>query len=199
MFIPDHRFESEARLALSIRDVYTGKKLYSFGVTAGTVDLSMFERTDFLGVIESLIIPPPLVGNDKENVGIEVRKEIKRRLLLKMLARLKDPETIEEIRKALPFRLVLAEQRGGAVLVTVTSAQEIQALVVEVDGKALEGPIVEAFMRQFFASQQPDSRAELINYQASLDLEGKGRELRVIVQDSAGQRVSGTSATGGQR
>jgi len=195
MFIPDHRFESQAHLLASIRDAHSGAVLYdNLVISAGAMDLALVERTDWLGIVESLIVPPPLVGNDPESVVETVREESNIRMLLQLLALLKTPETLERIRAAQPFRLVLEEEAPGRVLVRVRSQQEIQAVTIEVGSERHPLPRQrrDAFLVPFLSSGRRSSPGEAWIYRGTLDSLAIGSEVRVLISTVAGERVSST-------
>lgn len=195
MFIPDHRFESKVRLIASLRDVHSDRVLVPIGVVPGTMDLALVSRARFLGILASLIVPPTLVANSVDKVVRVVRQDGDRRLLLRLLARLKDSETLEMIRARLPMRLTLRAVAKRTVEVELESVQEVQNLAIEIvqaDGRL--GPLAadpaDAFRRSFVGSVRKSDNAW--RYTSRLGGLDAGAEVRVLVQSVAGQRVSST-------
>ncbi len=197
LFIPDHRFESRVRLKASVLDVHTGQALVSGMVfVPGTMDLALVNRTDFLGVLTSIVWPPTLVGNDPEAIVENVRAETDRRLLLRFLARLKDPETLNAIQQQLPMQLALSELPDHGLRTVVVGRQDLQEVVVEeclLDGtrRKLEGPTVRNLRKELLSGgvSGPGGERRFVGALAALP---GGSEVRVIVQDVAGRRVSST-------
>ena len=186
MFVPDHDFEVAVRFKASLRDVYTGKVLQSIVVTPGPFSLSLFQRGSILGLITSIIVPPPLVGSDPEVVVRKLQKESRHRLILRMLARLKDPQTDESLKRNVPIRLDLLQARRGEVSIVIRGRQEVLALGLTLDGK----PLGES-RKQVAALLATEKReAGLVSYARVLSgLPARGL-LRVHVRDLAGNQVS---------
>ncbi|MGB3967552.1 MAG: hypothetical protein WBO45_12555, partial [Planctomycetota bacterium] len=67
-FIPDRTFESRARLRFTLRELATGQPLHDQLLVAGPADLALTERTDVLGLLMSILVPPFWVGDDPEAV-----------------------------------------------------------------------------------------------------------------------------------
>ncbi|HHI80312.1 MAG TPA: hypothetical protein ENK02_10060 [Planctomycetes bacterium] len=195
MFVPDHDFEVPVRFKASLRDVYSGKVLQSIVVTPGPFSLSLFQRGSLLGLITSIIVPPPLVGSDPEVVVTKLRRESRRRLILRMLARLKDPQTDESLKRNLPLRLDLLPGRRGEVSVAIRGRQEVLALRFSLDGKPLPGS------RQKAAALLATEKREAGQVSYARVLGGLPRRglLRVHVRDLAGNQVSGSLDLGGRR
>ncbi len=195
MFVPDHDFEVAVRFKASLRDVHTGKVLQSIVVTPGPFSLSLFQRGSVLGLISSIIVPPPLVGSDPDAVVRKLQKESRRRLILRMLARLKDPQTDESLKRNVPIRLDLLQARRGEVSVVIRGRQEVLALRFTVDGK----PLAEG--RKKAASLLATEKREGGRVTYARVLNGLPRRglLRVEVRDLAGNRVSGSLDLGHRR
>ncbi|MEZ5989957.1 MAG: hypothetical protein R3F30_12690 [Planctomycetota bacterium] len=194
--VPETRFESRATLRASLRDVHTGRRLALLSVQADPMDLSLFQRAGFFKILTHIIIPPPLVGSDGDVVGPRVREEVARQLGLKLLARLKSQDLLENLRAGLDFRLELKELQGRVLQVEVSCPQEVQTVLVEVDGKLFEGEGLERFRQAFFRSKRSDPRLALFRYQAALDGLPDGALVRVLVETLAGDRVSSTLRVG---
>ncbi|MFQ5503957.1 MAG: hypothetical protein ACE5F1_04065 [Planctomycetota bacterium] len=192
MFIPDHRFESSVALSASLWDVHSGSRIARVRVSPGSVDLSLLERTDFLGILESIIIPPTLVGSSSEEVVEHVRHESDRRLLLGLAARLKAPEMRQRLLNNLSG-LALTELQNHRVLVQTESPQEVQSIAVQIDGATWEDSRVDVFRKSFFASERRLSRRDfLLDYRAQIVVPEHVSEFRVILQTVAGQKASTT-------
>ncbi len=190
--IPDTRFESQARLKASLRDVYTGRRVLTLSVTSDPMDLSLFQRAGFWKIVLHILIPPPLVGSDEEVVAPVVREEVKRQLLLKLVARLKSEETREQLLRELDFRLELKEQRGRKVSLMVQSPQEIKFMEIWINGKQADDQRVQDFRTRFYRSRHMVPRLDLQRYQAELSGLPRKAQVRVLVLTLSGQRVSST-------
>ncbi len=195
MFVPDHDFEVAVRFKASLRDVYTGKVLQSIVVTPGPFSLSLFQRGSILGLITSIIVPPPLVGSDPEVVVRKLQKESRRRLVLRMLARLKDPQTDESLKRNVPIRLDLLQARRGEVSVMIRGRQEVLALRFSLDGE----PLPDSRKKAAALLSTEKREGGQVSYARLLtDLPRRGL-LRVHVRDLAGNQVSGSLDLGSQR
>lgn len=193
LFVPDHRFESKAKMRASVRDVHSGRVLLSRMVFApGTLDLSLLDRTDFLGIVSTIVVPPTLVGNDVEDVVAKVREDGAQRLVLGLLARLKDPETLDALRSAMPIHLEMRVE-GSAAIVDLRSRQEVQDLLVQVFDSTGQRRVLDVaeftrFRREMLASVRREQ--EDLVYRATFALRGGDASIRIVVQDVAAQRAS---------
>ncbi len=123
VFIPDHTFESRAVLRASLRDLQTGDILSDHLLVAGPVDLSLVERSNFWGLLLSIVVPPFWVHDDVDNVWAGVREITARRLLLQLARDLKS----EAVRQRLAQRLAVAFRvESGRVL--ASSRQSLRAV-----------------------------------------------------------------------
>ena len=193
VFVPDHRYQSKVKLRASLRDVHSGRALMSGMLfSPAPLELALWDRSDFFGIVSSILVPPSLVGDDVAAVVEEVRRDGAQKLLLALLARLKDPETLETLRARMPLRLRLRIE-AGQLLVELRTQQELQDLLVEgiaADGsrQAMSDADFLDFRRAFLAGSVHDSDG--FSYRGKLPLKHAARELRVLVQDVAGQRAS---------
>jgi len=184
MFVPDHRYESTAELVASVWDVHSGARLRRIPISPKTVDLALVDRSDFWGIVLSIIVPPTLLWNDDDNVVHEVRAVTDRSLLLGLVERLKSREVMQDLSKGLH----LTARPDGGVLVRVETQQELRSVEVEIDGARWSG--TDKFAASLLATQrkQPSNRNEYRWVIPPVD----GRELRVIVETLAGQVISST-------
>ncbi|MCB9917483.1 MAG: hypothetical protein H6832_03680 [Planctomycetes bacterium] len=193
LFVPDHRFESKAKLRASLVDVATGRALSArLIVVPGTLDLSLVDRSDFVGILTSILVPPSLVGNDVEKVVRAVRDDGADRIVLGLLAKLKDPELLDALRTDAPMT-VEARLDESFVEVAVRGEQEIQDVFVRTyDSVGLpRDEDVEALRRFRQSLLESGERGEHdVRYRARFRLRGGDDEVRIVVQDLAGQRAS---------
>lgn len=193
LFIPDHRFQSRAKLRASILDVHSGQRLLSqWSFSTVPIELSLLDRSDFLGIASSIIIPPTLVSSDVETVVSAVRKDAVERLVLELLARLKDIDTLDALRAEMPTRVELA-RRGRGVEVSLRSRQELQGVVVQTFDasgarRELDPSLSERFVSTLLSSARIESGRFV--YGARFDWREADAEFRVIVEDVAGRRAS---------
>ena len=127
MLIPDHTFESRATLRVTVRDLQTGEPLYDPLLAGGPVDLALTERTDVLGIVTSILVPPFWVGNDRENVRESVQQVTRRRLLLQFARSLKSESVRRRLRERSAAALTLVETGDGPELV-VDAAESLSAV-----------------------------------------------------------------------
>ncbi len=195
LFVPDHRFESKAKLRASLVDVASGRTLTSrIVVVPGTIDLSLIDRSDFLGIASSILVPPSLVGNDRDKVVAAVRADGADRIVLGLLARLKDPELLEALRAEASLQ-VEARVVGAAVELVVRCERELQDTFVRTfdasgNGRDMPAESLAAFRSELAKSIERGDR--WITYRARFPLRGGDAELRFVVQDLAGQAASMT-------
>ncbi|MBM3961083.1 MAG: hypothetical protein FJ306_04170, partial [Planctomycetes bacterium] len=117
MFNPDQTFESRATLRVTLRDLAAGRTLHDPLLFAGPIDLSLVERTDVWGVLESIVVPPFLVGDDEENVRAAVRATTERRLLSSLVRELKSGAMRQRLRERAAAGIALAVDDGGRRIV----------------------------------------------------------------------------------
>jgi hypothetical protein len=203
IFIPDHRYEARIKLVASLRDAHTGRTLLPNIVLApGSLDIAVVTRQTFLGLLPSLLIPPPLMASDAATVRAVVREESDRRLLLRLLSRLKDPETIESLEAALPMRLRLTPLGDGRLQVAVLTELEIAAAEVELrrpggERGGVPPSVLDAFRSGLLAARRVEG--ERLGYSAELTGLPKTGQVRIVIQSIAGQVVSATVALGEER
>ncbi|MCA8971125.1 MAG: hypothetical protein KDC95_15135 [Planctomycetes bacterium] len=193
LFVPDHRFESKAKLRASLVDVATGRAVSArLTVVPGTLDLSLVDRSDFVGILTSILVPPSLVGNDVEKVVRAVRDDGADRIVLGLLAKLKDPELLDALRSDVSLN-VEARLGESYVDVTVRGEQEIQDVFVRTyDSVGLPRTEDLNALRRFRQSllESGERGDHEVRYRARFELRGGDDEVRIIVQDLAGQRAS---------
>src|SRR5690606_15567341 len=117
LVIPDHSFESRANLRVSLHEAQTGTVVHDTVLSGGAVDLSLVERTDFLGLVTSILVPPFWVGDDDRRVENNVRDTATRRLLESTARQLKSVEVSERIDERMPAQVAITA-RGDGHLVT---------------------------------------------------------------------------------
>lgn len=192
MFIPDHTFESGVTLRVTLRDVQTGAVLHDPLLVGGPIDLSLVERSDLLGVVTSVVVPPFWVGDDPATVAIAVRDVLQRRLLLSLARDLKS----ESVRQRLRERSVAGLQRvdlpdGAGVLVDARESLSVASLR-PTSGEPLPDEVVAAFERRLLGSLRRDG--ERFRYQATWPPELAGRPVQVLVGTIRGGVASATFA-----
>ena len=56
--IPDRTFESRASLRVSLRELQSGRVVHDLLLVPGPVELALTERTDVVGLLMSILVPP---------------------------------------------------------------------------------------------------------------------------------------------
>ncbi len=192
--IPDHTFESRATLRVTIRDLQTGRVLHDPLLAAGPVELALVERSDMLGLVESILVPPFWVGDDTEAVGTAVRETTQRRLLVSLARDLKSESVQRRLRErsAASVRLVVA---GGVPRVVVDSAESIA--VARLRTNPADAAAAAAFEQALVASST--RQGERFHYEAPLPAQFAGTHLQVLVGTISGHVASATFAPQGAR
>lgn len=193
-FIPDRTFESRATLRVTVRDLQTGFVLHDPLLTAGPVDLALTERTDWLGLLSSIVVPPFFVGDDPAAVTAAVRATTERRLLLSLARDLKSESVRQRLRTGAPASIQL-ERRGDGAVAVVDSLDGLS--LVRLRGPGVTPAMVERFERQLLASRQASGGR--FRYEAPLPVLPPGELLQVAVATVVGGVASATFAPGGDR
>ncbi|MEM7203697.1 MAG: hypothetical protein AAF628_25760 [Planctomycetota bacterium] len=191
MLIPDHTYESGAELDLAVRDVYSGRELYTGFIRPGEVDLALIDRTDVWGLISSIIVPPFWVGDDVGAVETKVRDTTTGRLLVSVARSLKSRDVRRQIEAQLPAVLSFTTD-GEDALVEVDAAESLSAVRVRSDGTVLDTTAAENFMRELLGSEQQETTRRRWAYRGRLPLAEVGSRLQVSVQTVFGRAASAT-------
>lgn len=193
MFIPDHTFESQATVNVSLRDVQTGRVLYDPVQNSGPVDLSLVERGSVLGIIGSIIIPPFWVPNDDENTVESVREVSARRLLLSVARQLKGVEAQQQLGDK--SAALITPSRSGENLrlrIEVPNHESLAVVRMRLDSRPVQGAIFGSFEAELLASATPVSDEGLWRYEATYPVELQGELLQILVQTASGLVASET-------
>jgi hypothetical protein len=188
LLIPDRTFESRATLRCTLRDLQSGRVLLDPPLlVAGPIDLALVERTDFLGLCTSIVVPPFWIGDDDAVVGTSVRATTERRLLLSLVRDLKSESTRRKLRAAAPAAI---EFDDGVVRVeSAESLADVQLRAVGLDPAAAA-----AFRAELLGSMRlVDS---LVRYRAPLPALPAGSEVQVLAATVSGGVASVTAVTG---
>ncbi|MBK8098515.1 MAG: hypothetical protein IPK26_15505 [Planctomycetes bacterium] len=189
-FIPDHTFESRATLRVTLRDLQTGRIVHDPRVVGGPVDLSLIERTDFLGLVASLIVPPFWVHDDAAAARAEVRHVTARRLLLSLARDLKSAPVRQRLRERLPvIELVRTE---GATVLRIDVDEALARVQLRRQGRALDPALGEPLERELLASVAREGSRFV--YRAPLQVPVAGGPLQVLIGTIAGNVASVTLA-----
>lgn len=185
--IPDHTFESRARLRYSLRDLQTGQVLHDALLAGGPIDLSLLERSDWLGLLASIVVPPFWVGDDEASVRAAVRQVQQRRLLVAMARDLKS----EAVRQRLRERRVaaLAVQEVGNRRRVVVEARDSLSLV-RLTAPGLAPAAAAAFERELLANLRVLGPG--LRYEAWLPELAPGALVQVAVATIRGAVASAT-------
>lgn len=191
--IPDRTFESRATLHVTLRDLQSGAVLHDTLLGAGSVDLTLMERTDLLGLLTSILVPPFWVGDDRDAVTEAVRATTERRMLLALARDLKSESLRQRLRARSPAAVQL-RRRDGRVEVLVDARDGLGAAHLLADGLA-DGPQA-TFAATLLASQH--QVGERFHYQAPLPELPDGTTFQVVVATVVGGVASATFRAGVQ-
>jgi hypothetical protein len=193
--IPDQTFESRATLRVTLRELQTGRVLHDPLLVGGPIELALFERTDFVGLLLSIVVPPFWVADDAEAVGEAVRTTTQRRLLLSLARDLKSESVRQRLRERSAARLLLLEHDAG-LRITADSAESLSVVRLRTE-RALPPEVAAGFERELLASRRFDG--ERFRYEASLPSGLRGERVQVLVGTIRGTVASATFLPGGQR
>lgn len=182
--IPDHTYESHASLQAAMRDVRTGATVAGFRVSGGTIDLPLIQRTDFLGFVLSIVVPPFWVGDDDEDVEEVVRELAPGQMLASMVRQLKSPETLRRLERASPGVLRL-EQAPDGWLVTVDAEDSLSLVRVRVDGRPIRSEEFDAFERDLLGSVV--RRGDHFFYSTVYHAPPTGSRVQLLIQTVTGR------------
>lgn len=192
MFIPDHTFESRAALRISMRDSQTGNALYDHLLTGGPVDLALIERTDLVGILTSILVPPFWVGNDQDDVRESVQDVMRRRLLVSLARELKSTSVRQRLREKSAAAITLEESS----MLVVESAESLSSVRLRVDPE-LAAEEARLFSQRLLGSRQFDGAR--FRYRAELPAAVLGRQTQVLIATLRGAVASATLAPGAAR
>jgi hypothetical protein len=190
MVIPDHTYESRASLRVSIRDAQTGAVLHPMVFDAGPVDLSLIERTDIWGLLQSVIVPPFWVGDDPARVVATVRATTAARVVTKLCRELKSIAVRQRLAASMPAQITVARLEG-AVRVEIEAAEGLSFVRVAVDGAMVAGEAAAAFADELLGSVIRAPNGRLV-YAAVYRGPPAGEYLRVLAQTISGGVASTT-------
>lgn len=193
MFIPDRTFESRASLRVTLRDLQTGEVLLDSLPVAGPIELALTERTDWFGLVKSIVVPPFWVGDDDEAVVDSVRTTTQRRLLLSLARELKASgrQRLRE-RAVASLQLVPDDQTGRIVVESLAGVA-----VVRLRGEQVEPGDAEAFAQRLLGSMVRDGAR--YRYEAPLPRLAPGNSIQVLVGTLPGGVASATFMPAGAR
>lgn len=185
--IPDHTFESRARLRYSLRDLQTGEVLHDALLAGGPIDLSLLERSDWVGLLVSVLVPPFWVDDDEAKVRSAVRQVQQRRLLVAMARDLKS----EAVRQRLCERRVAAlslQEVGDRRRVVVEARDSIS--LVRLVATGLPADAAASFERELLANLRMQGPG--LRYEAWLPEVPPGHLVQVSVATIRGAVASAT-------
>lgn len=185
-FIPDRTFESTAALRLSFRELQSGREVDSVLLVPGPVDLALTERTDLLGLLTSVVVPPFWVRDDDAAVVGSIQDTTQRRLLLSLVRELKS----EVRRRRLSEREVatLTLEAGGVAPRVVVESQETVS-VARLVQEGLQDEVAQEFVERLLSSRT--LQGGRLRYEAALPREVVGR-FQVRVGTLGGEVASST-------
>lgn len=189
--IPDRTFESRATLRVSLRDLQSGRPLHDPLLVAGPIDLSLLERTDVVGVLMSIVVPPFWVGDDPEAVRAAVRETVARRLLSSLSRDLKGAALRQRLRERAAADVTLTAGPSGRRAVVRAAAALASARLA---GAGVEPAAAAGFAAALLASGRADGGT--FRYEA--DLPATSGLVQVLVATVGGEVASATFAPGGR-
>jgi hypothetical protein len=193
--IPDRTFESRATLRVTLRELQMGNVLHDSLLAAGPIDLALTERTDFWGLLSSILVPPFWVGDDRATVGESVRATTQRRLLLQLARDLKSEAVRQRLRIRQPAAITLVADPAG-YLVTVDSMEALTVAMLRGE-RPVPQDVVTAFVGELLASVQVEGGRR--RHVAKLPATLRGNRLQVSVGTLRGGVASATFLPGDVR
>jgi hypothetical protein len=191
--IPDRTFESRATLRVSLRELQSGREIANLEVESGPIELALTERTGFLGLAASIIVPPFWVYDDREAVAESVRATTERRLLLSLASKLKSEVFRRRIDNLAAADIQLQSSPEG-VRVVVQSSESLS--VVRLKGPGYTDEVVsDRFASEFMNSR--DLQGTRFRYEALLPKPTAGGSFQIMVGTLRGGVASATFAEGG--
>jgi hypothetical protein len=194
MFIPDRTFESRAKLHVTLREVQMGRVIHVCLLVAGPVELALTERSDFWGLVSSILVPPFWVGDNGDSVTSAVRWTTERRLLLSLARELKSELARKNLRDLSPATFALRQDASGFV-VTVESFEALTVARLRKERDA-DDALVAQFGERLLASVE--SIGPRFRYTAHLPDSVVGQRVQVLVGTLRGGIASATFRPGGQ-
>jgi len=185
--IPDHTFESRARLRYSLRDLQTGQVLHDALLAGGPIDLSLLERSDWLGLLVSVLVPPFWVADDDASVRRAVRQVQQRRLLVAMARDLKSEAVRQRLRERRVAALSLQEV-GNRRRVVVEARDSLSLVRLQASG--MPDAAAAAFERELLANLR--ILGPVLRYEAWLPELPPGALVQVAVATIRGAVASST-------
>ncbi|HEB53529.1 MAG TPA: hypothetical protein ENI87_09775 [bacterium] len=193
--IPDHTFESRAALRVSLRELQTGRELDYLLLVPGRVELALTERTDLLGLLMSILVPPFWVPSDPATLRRSVRDTAERRLLLSMARDLKSEAMRRKLAELAAARIDLVGSPEGPEI-TVESRESLSAVALRAAGLGDATPWRE-FERELLRSGRIEGERFL--YRALLPRIADGQPFQVRVATLRGGIASATFRLGSAR
>lgn len=190
--IPDQTFESRATLRVTLRELQTGRVLHDPLLAGGPIELALFERTDFVGLLPSIIIPPFWVSDDEYEVSEAVREITQRRLLLSLARDLKSESVRQRLRERSAARLQLVNGDGGP-RVLADCVEDLSVAGLRCDPPPPPA-VSQAFQSELLASRRWDG--ERFRYEAGLPAGLPAKSVQVLVGTISGAVASATFHTG---
>jgi hypothetical protein len=193
MFIPDHTFESRATLRVTVRDLQTGRIVHDPGLFSGPMDLSLVERSDFLGVLLSILVPPFWVGDDDQRVRAAIGETTLRRLLVQLARDLKS----EPVRQRLRNQTSAAFALVGGRRLRVDAAESLSQLRLRPSAGALSSQVAQQFEQELLGSLRREGARFL--YEAELPASLASGTVQVLAATITGGVASATLQLEGAR
>ncbi|MEC9046489.1 MAG: hypothetical protein VYA51_00635 [Planctomycetota bacterium] len=169
-FIPDHTFESRSAVRISLRELQTGREVDSLLLLPGPIDLALTERTDVLGLVMSVVVPPFWVGDDDDAVVRSIREISQRRLLVSLVRELKSD--VRRRRLGEREAAALTFERGPDGITLVVESREAIS-VARLVAAGLDEEVARSFASRLLASRSIE--AGRLRYAATLPPELRGR------------------------
>ncbi|MCR9247150.1 MAG: hypothetical protein NXI31_19125 [bacterium] len=193
--IPDHTFESRASLRVTLRELQAGRALHDPVLVGGPIDLALTERTDLLGLVMSILVPPFWVGSDREAVVESIRGVTRRRLLLSLARDLKSESVRRRLRDGSAAGVTLVETREGP-MIEIDSAESLSRARLRGE-PAFDAAAAEAFAAELLGSLQAEGGR--FRYRARLPDGADRRLVQVLVATIGGAVASATFEPGDPR
>ncbi|MGE0144100.1 MAG: hypothetical protein AB7I19_08740 [Planctomycetota bacterium] len=196
VLVSDHTYESRAVLESSLFDAEEGRLLHRSIGSGAIVELSLLERTDFVGLLQSVLVPPFWVASDGESIVESLREPTIARLLGSMARELKGLACRRDIAENLGVEIEVSRDRADWNI-DVFAREGIASASIVVDGVAAPAELEGQFVSQLLLSQEEEPSGRVLA-RARWSPPTGARMLQVLIRTVSGRLVSSTVELNGR-
>jgi hypothetical protein len=190
VLVSDHTYESRAVLEASLFDAEEGRLLHRSIGSGAIVELSLLERSDFVGLLQSVLVPPFWVASDGESIVESLREPTIARLLGSMARELKGLACRRDIAENLGVEIEVTRDRADWNI-DVFAREGIASASVVVDGIELPRQLQAQLVSQLLLAQREEPSGRVFARARWTPPDG-ARMLQVLVRTVSGRLVSST-------